>query len=186
MSAAKSLLFQKIDKCITQNHYFSMKIHGFSSLHPYRRSAIWPSNSLDKPATPCLIFDRGVDFWRPNARIFKCMQRNQIFFTELTNAYRKSTTPIKDPRSDPWILSTKQPLHFWSSIGVSIPGPPKANLSNVCSEIVIFSESWRMYYAKSLLFYENSWILKLAPLSRIPDLTLKFFWQNSHSMSNPG
>ena len=46
---------------------------------PYRRSAIWPSNSLDKTATPFLILDRGVEFWGPKSWIFKCMQRNRHF-----------------------------------------------------------------------------------------------------------
>ena len=138
MYAAKSSLFPKNNEFIKQNHYFSMKIHGFSNLHPYQGFAIWPWNSLDKRTTPCLILDRGVDFWSPNGRIFKCMQRNQIFFRELTNAYRKSMTPIEDARSDPLILSTKQPLHFWSSIGVSNSEPQKV--------------SFRMYAAKSLLF----------------------------------
>ena len=131
--------FFLINECIRQNQYFSMKIHGFSSLHPYRGSAIWPSNSLDKTATPCLILDRGVDFWSPNGRIFECMQRNHNFFKELTNAYKKSMTPIEDSWSDPQILSTKRPLHFWSSIGVSISEAPKTEFSNACSEITTFS-----------------------------------------------
>ena len=74
----------------------------------------------------------------------------------------KSTTPIEDTRSDPQILSTKRPLHFWSSIGVSNSEAPKAEFSNVCSEILTFSENWRMYHAKSLLFFENPWILNHA------------------------
>ena len=77
--------FFLIDECITQNQYFSMKIHGFSSLHPYRGSAIWPSNSLDKTATPFLILDRGVEFWASKSNIFECMQRNRNFFRKLTN-----------------------------------------------------------------------------------------------------
>ena len=46
-------------------------------------------------------------------------------FKELTNTYRKSMTPIKDSRSDPLILSTKRPLHFWSLIGMSISDAPQ-------------------------------------------------------------
>ena len=34
MSAAKSSLFQKIDECMTQNHYFSIKIHRFPIFGP--------------------------------------------------------------------------------------------------------------------------------------------------------
>ena len=147
--------FRMYAASIMQNHYFSLKIHRFASFHHYRGSAIWPSNSLNKTTIPCLILDRGVDFWSPNDRIFECMQRNHNFFKELTNAYRKSTTPIKDSRSDPQILSTKRPRHFASSIGVSISEAPKAKFSNVCSEIVTFSEIWRMYQAKSLFCYEN-------------------------------
>ena len=155
MYAAKSSLFLKFNECITQNHYFYMKIHGFSSLHPYRESAIWFSNSLDKTGTSFLILDRGVDFWSPNDRIFECLQRNHNFFTELTKAYMKSMTPIEDSRPDSWILSTKQPLHFWSSIGVSISEAPKAEFLNVCSEIITFPENWQMYYTKSILFFGN-------------------------------
>ena len=161
-----------------QNQYFSLKINGFSSLHPYQGSAIWRSNSLDKTATPFLILDRRLDFWSSKSWIFWYMQRNPHFLRKLTNVSRKITTflwksidsqastPIEDPRSDLRILSTKQPLHFRSSIGVSIPGPPKAKFLSLWSEIVTFSESWRVYHAKSLLFHENPWILKQAPLSR--------------------
>ena len=155
MHEAKSSLFQKIDACMTQNHYFSRKVHGFSSLHPYRRSAISISNSLDKTTTPCLILGRGVDFWSPNGRIFKCMQRNHNFFKELTNTYRKSMTPIKDSRSDPLILSTKRALHFWSSIGMLISDAPQAEWLNVCIEIITFSEIECMYHAKAILFLKN-------------------------------
>ena len=73
-------------------------------------------------------------------------------FKELTNTYRKSMTSIKDSRSDPLILSTKRPLHFWSLIGMSISEAPKATFSNVCSEIVTFSEIVR----SSLHTVENS------------------------------
>ena len=120
---------------------------------PYRGSAIWPSNSLDKTATPFLILDRGVEFWGSKGRIFQCMQRNRHFFKKLTNVSHKihtflwksidsrAGTPIKDLRSDLRILSTKQPLHFWSSIGISISEPPKAEFLNVCNEITTFLEN---------------------------------------------
>ena len=143
MYAAKSQLFQRINECLQEID------------DPYRGFAIWPSNSLDKTATPCLILDRGVDFWSPNGRIFKCMQRNHNFFKELTNAYKKSMTPIQDSWSDPQILWTKRPLHFWSLIGVSISEAPKVKFLNVCNEIITFSEIWHMYHAKSILFFEN-------------------------------
>ena len=130
-----------------------LKIHRFSSLRLHRGSAIWCSNSLDKTAIPFLIFDRGVEFWPSKSRIFECMQRNRHFFGKLTNVSCKITTflwksmdsqactPIEDPRSDPQILLTKQPLHVWSSIGVSISEAPTAEFSNVCSEITTFSEN---------------------------------------------
>ena len=197
MYAAKSSLFLKFDECIKQNHYFSVTLHGFSSLHPHPGSVIWCSNSHDETAAPCLILDRGVDFWSPNGRIFKCMQRNRHFFTKLTNISRKISTclwksmdspagtPIEDPRSDPRILSTNWPLHFWSLIGVSNSEVPKIEFFNVCSEIVPFLEHWRKYHAKSTLFHENPWILKLAPLSRIRDLTSNFSRRNGYSITHP-
>ena len=166
--------------------------------HPQIRGyAMWPSNSFDETATAFRILDRGVEFWGPKTKIFECMQRNRHFFWNLTNVSNKiitflwqsidsqACTPIQDPWSDVRILSTKRPLHVWSSIGVSISEAPMAEFSNVCSEIVTFSDNWQMYYAKSLLFYKNPWILKLAPLSRIRDLTLKFSRQNGHSISDP-
>ena len=106
-------------------------------------------------ATPRLILDRRVGFWSPNGWIFQCMQRNHNFVTDLTNADKKSMTPIKESWSYPQILLTKQPLHLWSLIGVSISAAPKPKFFNVCNEIIIFSKSWCMYYAKSLLFCAN-------------------------------
>ena len=134
---SKSWIFE----CMQRNCYFFQNLTNVSrkiNTFPWKSmdsqactpiedpgSAIWPSNSLDKTATPFRILDRGVDFWSPNGRIFECMQRNHNFFKELTNAYKKSMTPIQDSWSDPQILSTKRPLHFWSLIGVSISEAPK-------------------------------------------------------------
>ena len=137
-----------------QNQYFSLKIHWFSSYHPYGGFVIWYSNSLDETATPLRILDRGVDFWSSKSRVFECMQRNNNFFKELTNVYRKSMTPIEDWRSEPRILSTKLPLNFASAIGVSIFKAPKTEFINVCSEIVTcFGIQW-MYHT-IIGFYSN-------------------------------
>ena len=150
MYPAKSSLFQKIDECIKQNHDFSMKIHRFSSVHPHWRFVIWCSNSLDETATQLRILDRGVDFLCPESRIFECMQRNHNFFIELTNAYKKSMTPIEDSRSDPQIPLTKRPLHFGSVTGVSVSEASQAKFSNVCSEIITFSKNDELH--KSITF----------------------------------
>ena len=143
MSAAKTLLFQKINECITQNQYFFLKIHGF---------VIWYSNSLDEMPTPFLILNRGVEFWASKNRIFKCLQRNRHFCRKLTNVSRKITTfPWKHRFSslrpygqwfDPRLLSTKRPFHFWSSIG--------------CRTLSLQKQNFRMYAAKSSLFQKIS------------------------------
>ena len=126
MYAAKSQLFQRINECLQEIN------------DPYPGFMIGPSNSLDKTATSFLILDRGVDFWGPKSKIFVCMQRNHYFFRKLTNVSNKiftfqwksmdsqAGTPIEDPRSDPQILLTKQPLHYTFSIGVSISEAAKA------------------------------------------------------------
>ena len=180
-----------------QNHYFSLKIHRFSTYHPYAGFVVWCSNSLDETATPLCILDRGVDFWGPKSKIFECMQRNRHSFWNLTNVSSKiitflwqsidsqACTRIQDPWSDVRILLTKRPLHVWSSIGVSISEAPMAEFSKVCSEIVTFSDNWGIYPAKSLLFYKNPWILKLAPLSRIRDLMFEFSRRNGYSITHP-
>ena len=136
MYAAKSSLFQNFNECITQKHYFYMKIHGFSSWHPYRGSTIWPSNSLVKTATPLHILIRVcVDFWSPNTRILECMQWNHNFFTELndpdlrsaiwpSNSLDKTATPILilDRDVDSWDSKSKifecmqRNLHFFISL----------------------------------------------------------------------
>ena len=85
---------------------------------------------------------------------------------------RDLTLKVEDTQCDPRILLTKWPLHFASSIGVSSSEAPKRKLSNVCSETITFAKISQMYQTKSLLFYDNPWILKLVPLSRICDLTL--------------
>ena len=152
MYAVKSQFFQKINECITQNQYFSLKIHGFSSYH-LGWFVIWYSNSVDEMTTPFLILDRGVELWGSKSRIFECMQWNHHFFRKLIHVLCKIITfsknhlilklapHIEDPRSDPRILSTRRPLHYASSIGVSISEAPKSEFSNVCSEIITFSEN---------------------------------------------
>ena len=103
MYATKSQLFHRINECLQEID------------NPYQRSAIWPSNSLDKTATAFLILDRDVDSWASKSKMFECMQRNRHFFRNLTNVSRKSITfpwksmdsqagtPIEDPRSHPQI-----------------------------------------------------------------------------------
>ena len=50
----------------------------------------------------------------------------------------QATTPMEDSWSDIRTLSTKQPLHYASLIGVSISEAPQAEFSNVYSEITTF------------------------------------------------
>ena len=141
MSAAKSQLFQRINEYLQEMN------------DPYQKFAIWPFNSLDETATPFLILDRDVHFWRPPSKMIECMQRNHHFFKKCLNVLCKistflwkpiasqATTPTEDSWHDSWVLLTKWPLHFWFLIGVSVSEAATAAFSNLCSEITTFSQT---------------------------------------------
>ena len=116
-----------------------------------QESVIWPSNSLEETIPQFRILERGEDFWSPKCRIFKCMQRKRNFFTEITNAYKKSIHKLYQGFADPQIPSTKRPLSYASSIGVSISEAPKAEFSNGCNKNVTLSHNGRMYHRKLIL-----------------------------------
>ena len=141
MYAAKSLFFQRINECLQEID------------DPYRRSAIWPSNSLDKTATPFLILDRGVDFWGPKSRIFKCMQRNRHFFRKLTSVSHKIITFLwKSIDSDACTPRVRDlTLEFPRGNHPSISDPREG-----WRFLKPQMQNFRMYAAKTELFHWNN------------------------------
>ena len=155
---------------------------------PYRGLAIWTSNSLDETASQFCIRDRGVDFWGPKSRIYECMQRNRHLFWNLVNVshnHRFYSNFIDSQAStsmeDPWFShSLHEPVRildrsvdFWS---------PKIEFSNVCSDIIIFSQNWYMYYGKST-FFKIIHLFSSLISPRIGFLALK--WRRHQGVRSP-
>ena len=80
---------------------------------------------------------------------------SEIITFYLKSIHSQACTPINDSESNPRILSMKQPLHFWSSIGVSISEAPKPDFLNVCSEIITFFRKLTSVYRKSMIPIED-------------------------------
>ena len=103
---------------------------------PYRGLAIWPSNCFDETTTPCLILDRGVEFWHTKIKIVEYMQRNHYLFKKIFNVSCKITAS----HWNPWIL--KLAVAIW----------PSNSLDETATPFLILDRALDFWNPKSRIF----------------------------------
>ena len=167
MYAAKSSFFQKFDECITQKHYFSLQIHGFSSWHPYRGSEMEWLFCLENSWVRSRIFDRGRRFPVRIRQFFKKMTISLHTFENFVVRVSEIDTPIKDQTWSGCFVERIQGPDRGSSIGVqaweSMAFQRKVMI--LLDTFVNFLKEWRFRcrHSKNLPLGHH----KSTPLSRI-------------------